>query len=175
MVAVQFSCPHCRGMFQVDSGMAGQQVACPHCRGLLVVPAAGGYPGPAPVPPLLQSPSQVQPVQPTPVQPTPVQPTASASRSSGESGRPGPLPMSPKAPARVSAPAASSMAPASVADGPIRLREPVKTVARGDDEVELRRLTPEERARRKMIKNVVLWGLGFVIIAITLVALLFRG
>lgn len=70
----------------------------------------------------------------------------------------------------------SAPRPISVPDGgPIRLREPVKTVGVGDDEIELRSLTPEERARRRLIKNLILWGIGVAIIAVTLAVLLMTG
>ena len=46
MVAMQFSCPHCGGLFQVDSSLGGQQVSCPHCRGVVVLPAMAGHPQP---------------------------------------------------------------------------------------------------------------------------------
>lgn len=42
MATMQFTCPHCSGVFQVDSSMAGAQVACPQCQGVVAVPAMGG-------------------------------------------------------------------------------------------------------------------------------------
>jgi molecular chaperone DnaK len=35
---VAFTCPHCRGVFQVPATLAGQQTQCPGCRGALIVP-----------------------------------------------------------------------------------------------------------------------------------------
>jgi hypothetical protein len=46
MAARQFSCPHCAGLFQVDSSLGGQQVSCPHCGGWIVLPAMTGSPPP---------------------------------------------------------------------------------------------------------------------------------
>ncbi len=46
MVAMQFSCPHCGGLFQVDSSLGGQQVSCPHCRNVVVLPAMASQPLP---------------------------------------------------------------------------------------------------------------------------------
>ena len=46
MVAMQFSCPHCGGLFQVNSSLGGQQVSCPHCRGVVMLPAMAGHPQP---------------------------------------------------------------------------------------------------------------------------------
>ncbi len=59
--------------------------------------------------------------------------------------------------------------------GYVTVREPVKTIGRGDEAIELRTLSPEEKARRKLKKNLVLWGFGLLIIGITLVLLLFMG
>jgi len=51
MAAVQFNCPHCQGMYQVDSSLAGMQVSCPHCQQVATLPASlessGSPPGPA--------------------------------------------------------------------------------------------------------------------------------
>jgi hypothetical protein len=57
----------------------------------------------------------------------------------------------------------------------VTVREPVKTVGEGDDEVELRSRTPEERAKRRLRKNLVLWGFGLIVMAIVLIILLTTG
>jgi len=57
----------------------------------------------------------------------------------------------------------------------VTLREPIKTVSDGDEEIELRSRPPEERERRKQKKNLIIWGVGLVVIAITLYALLAMG
>ena len=57
----------------------------------------------------------------------------------------------------------------------VTVREPLKTVGEGDEEIELRSLTAEERERKKLKKNLIVWGFGLVIIAITLYALLTIG
>jgi hypothetical protein len=36
---LQFACPYCNGMFQVDPSLAGGEAMCPICRGVIVVPA----------------------------------------------------------------------------------------------------------------------------------------
>jgi hypothetical protein len=59
--------------------------------------------------------------------------------------------------------------------GYVTLRDPVKTIGHGDEEIELRTLSPEEKARRKLKKNLILWGFGLLLIAITLALLLFVG
>jgi hypothetical protein len=59
--------------------------------------------------------------------------------------------------------------------GQVMVREPVKTAGEGDDEIELRTRTPEERAKRRLVKNLIVWGFGLVVIAIVLIALLATG
>jgi hypothetical protein len=48
-------------------------------------------------------------------------------------------------------------------------------VGYGDDEVELKAHTPEERARRRLKKNLILWAFGFIIIGIVVAILLMAG
>ena len=74
-----------------------------------------------------------------------------------------------------SGPASGSIVLPTEDGGYVKLREPVKTIGRGDDAVELRTLSPEEKARRKFKRNLILWGFGLVMIAITLALLLFMG
>jgi hypothetical protein len=57
----------------------------------------------------------------------------------------------------------------------VTVREPVKTVGEGDEEIELRSLTGEEKERKKLKKNLIVWGFGLVIIAITVYVLLAMG
>lgn len=71
--------------------------------------------------------------------------------------------------------AASGHTPTSDDTGLLRLREPVKTIGHGDDEIELRKLTPEEKARKRFKKNLILWGFGIVMLVVTMVILLTLG
>ncbi len=61
---MQFHCPYCSGIFQIDPSMAGQEVACPLCDGVVGIPseldwgeassgpdAAPPIPAPPPAPP----------------------------------------------------------------------------------------------------------------------------
>lgn len=57
----------------------------------------------------------------------------------------------------------------------VTLREPLRTVGEGDEEIELRSLTAEEKERKKLKKNLIVWGFGLVIIAIAVYALLTMG
>jgi hypothetical protein len=57
----------------------------------------------------------------------------------------------------------------------IKVREPVKTVGVGDDAIELNSLSPEDRARWRLKKNLILWAFGLIVIGITLAILLLTG
>jgi len=52
MSAVQFHCPLCDGLFQVDDSLAGIEVNCPHCQGLVTVPDFAAAP---PMPPAVET------------------------------------------------------------------------------------------------------------------------
>lgn len=284
MAAVQFNCPHCAGLFQVDDSMAGQQVGCPSCGSLLVLPTMNPSVAPS------QPPRSTQENSP-PQNPMPTVPQQSASNNSpaamyppgmqpgatGNQTNSGPVPQQPATPlyppgheqtARPASPdgmlppgvdggatkpsnrpiptsaskavsrptsdptvpaqpsAAESLLPPGAeratsggtkiesmlppgsqtpsspvaanvrpdtpvaatdekqsgpvviptADGDyVAVREPVKTVGYGDDEVELRQLTAEEKARRRLKKNLILWGFGLLVIGVTLAILLAIG
>jgi len=60
MALLQFACPHCQGVFQVDDAMSGQTVACPHCQGHVQVA------GNAAVPPESSSPNDPPQAPPEP-------------------------------------------------------------------------------------------------------------
>ncbi len=94
---------------------------------------------------------------------------------------PGPLPASEPAtpPSETVATDRSVMLPPdSVADGaaapaPLRLQPPTHRIAGPDGEIELRRLSPEEKARRRVRRNLVLVIAG-VTILLVLAAILAR-
>lgn len=49
----------------------------------------------------------------------------------------------------------------------VALREPVKTVGKGSQERELRVLTPEEKQKRRFVRNVIVYTIGLVILIVT--------
>jgi hypothetical protein len=63
-------------------------------------------------------------------------------------------------------PAAGSQSEAAVIPtedgGFVKLKEPVKKVEVGGEEVELHRLTPEEKARRRFFKNIIMAIIGIL-------------
>jgi hypothetical protein len=56
--------------------------------------------------------------------------------------------------------------------GTVELHEPTKTVGQGEDQRELRQLTPEERARRRFRRNLIMWVVGTLVLIGTLAFLL---
>jgi len=91
MTDVQFNCPQCEGLFQVDEGLAGQQVECPLCRQVIQLPeldsetdAAIPAPPPPPdssaEPPIENVPGETPAAPPQPPLPSsPFEPPISAS------------------------------------------------------------------------------------------------
>jgi hypothetical protein len=50
MEPVQFNCPLCAGLFQIDPAMAGGEVLCPNCQGTVTIPAMSAPPPSVPPP-----------------------------------------------------------------------------------------------------------------------------
>jgi hypothetical protein len=48
--------------------------------------------------------------------------------------------------------------------GQVKVRDKVKTIRRKGQVVELREFTPEEKAQRKLVRNVVLLGTGLALL-----------
>jgi hypothetical protein len=86
-----------------------------------------------------------------------------------------PAPRSPAAARKVGAPILVTPATTDNDPASVNVREPVRTVGVGDEEIELRAVSPEERARRRLKKNLILWAIGLILIAITLAILLLTG
>jgi hypothetical protein len=55
------------------------------------------------------------------------------------------------------------------------VREPVKKVMAGGREIELRRLAPEEKERRRFRRNLIVAGLGLVALIVTMLVMGLRG
>jgi hypothetical protein len=51
------------------------------------------------------------------------------------------------------------------------VRDKPKTIGQGNDEVELRKLSPEERARRRFRYNLLVWTFCFVILFVVFLVL----
>ena len=55
------------------------------------------------------------------------------------------------------------------------VREPVKTVGVGEKEVELKVLTPAEKAKRRLIRSAIVGGFCLLVLCVTMVLLYWRG
>lgn len=53
----------------------------------------------------------------------------------------------------------------------VTIREPVKTVTVGDEEMELNELTPDEKERRRFIRTIFVWGFCVVVLGASLLLL----
>jgi hypothetical protein len=59
--------------------------------------------------------------------------------------------------------------------GYVTVREPVKTVGVGEKEVELKVLTPAEKAKRRLIRSAIVGGFCLIVLFVTMVLLYWRG
>mgnify|MGYP003345685553 CR=1 FL=1 len=165
----ELGCPHCQGLFQVTQEMEGAEVACPHCQQVVTVPVISDaapeevtspppftvpvQPSPQPPAPIQQAPIQQVPIQQVPIQQVPIQQV--------------PIQQAPIQQSPQGAPASESIAEKPgkqretvvipTEDGDyVAVREPVKTVGKGSEEIELRRLSPEERLQRRLVTNAIM-------------------
>ena len=72
---------------------------------------------------------------------------------------------------RMMLPPPENLAPGAVAvptedGGYVTVRETPKTIGKGDDEIELRRLTPEEKAKRRMRRNIIMFCICMALLGI---------
>ena len=56
--------------------------------------------------------------------------------------------------------------------GFVTVRETPKTIGHGDDAIEVRRLSPEEKARRRLRNNLIVGGFCLAVIVIVVVVLI---
>lgn len=194
---LQLSCPVCTGPFQVTAEMSGQQVTCPHCQQVVAVPELDGFPtGYSPPPEPMLPPTAAAAVDVNAFYPPGYQ--APATRTEPEHPREESLlpPSAGGGTVRTASP--SDLLPPGAADttaavserkplpaaipersakdpvliptdkGYVGVHEPVKTIRRHGEEVELRKLTPEEKARRRVVRNTIL----FLFCVVTLIVVM---
>lgn len=152
MSAVQFYCPLCEGLFQIDDALAGYDVSCPHCGEIVTVPQLDAEPPPLPE----DDATETQPPPAAVEDSNPQQPSEAVAPAKA------PPPASPRVP-----PKTLFLLPTE--QGLVSVHEPVKTVIRFGQECEVKQLTPQERYRRRSIRNAVVFSLCLIV----LVALLF--
>jgi hypothetical protein len=156
MNAGQYPCPHCEGVFQVDTTTESGQVRCPHCQQVVQLPGAMG--SSVPPPPISSSPPGPQPIS-----------LSDRAATPPESGG-----MLPKAIDGTSGKVAGDVQslPKPVKSSGVSIKETVKTAGRGRSQVELMQRTPEERSARRRRRNRRLWFFCLAIILGTLYLLL---
>ena len=149
MELMSLSCPSCGGMFQVPPSAAGMQLPCPTCRQMVTIPDAA--------PASMSATPSFSPRQATPEESEPLEsllPPGAADPSVVPQSE-SPLPAAPR-PVLVTA--------GPVDANPLAVRNQPKFVGQGMDQVEIRRLTAEEKARRRAVRNVILFVISVAIL-----------
>ena len=148
MELMSLACPSCGGMFQVPPSAAGLELPCPTCRQIVTIPGPAPAPITATPPPLPQVPPEdsepVESLLPPGAADPGVVPQAEM-----------PLPAAPR-------PVLVTVAPSDA--NPLAIMDRPMTVGEGVDQVEVRRLTPEEKARCRAVRNVILFAIGVAIL-----------
>lgn len=151
---MSLACPSCGGMFQVPPGAAGMQLPCPTCRQLVTIPEAASA---QPAAPPLIPPEQNPPEQNLPEASEPIESLLppGAADASVVPGAHVPLPVAPRP---------VPITPTPTEGNVLAIKDRPKVVGEGDDAVEVRRLSPEEKARRRAVRNVILFIVGVAIL-----------
>lgn len=173
---MSLACPTCGGMFQVPPSAAGMQLPCPACGQLVTIPDASALAAASPPPAPVRPTSELEAMSPAADVASLLPPGAAETGAAAagqmppsgpswdvktllppgaaDAGTPGEQVALPPAPRPILAPIAG--------DPTVAVKEKPKVIGRGQNEVEVRRLSPEEKARRKLIRNVILFILGLV-------------
>ncbi len=148
-------CPRCGRLFQAPRAAAGQTLSCPHCTGPVTVPALHPHASAAPPPPTPPQPAFAPPSPASAPRPTPLAPAN--------------IPPAPRAPVPI--PAHQGIAPVPTSAGAsTALRNRSKTVGEGEQAVELRQLSREEKAKKRFRYNLIMWSIcAFILSAVFLV------
>lgn len=149
------ACPACGGWSAATVAQVGAAACCPLCSAAFLVPHPAAAPHQAP-PVHASPPAEVPAVSaPAAAQPALVEQTPPASQAAA------PLPNF-----EIPEPVPATPEPATE----MQFRDPVKTVGRGPNAIELRRLTPEEKDARRRRRNIVMLLTGAaILIAIAVV------
>lgn len=164
--ATALRCPHCGKLFRIHSDMAGQQVACPHCRTTVTAPASAASTKPD------ASAKLSKPFE----KPPPTESSDTAPVIVTDQSRSGTTPSAPKSELEVAQEGAPVTTKFTLPDGEeVTLREDVTTVHTVAGDYEIRNLTLEEKRRRRIRRNIVMFGICSVLLLITAAILIGRG
>jgi DNA-directed RNA polymerase subunit M/transcription elongation factor TFIIS len=189
-----FSCPHCSGQFGVDESMYGQKLTCPHCDELVAI---GEVPQEEVVPPIIQTASeasesatveeapdfeltseespaneedsatdQTQPAEVEPEEELPLQEPVFEPQSVDHLLPPQfDIPDPKRFPTRLG----SDEVILPDGDGGYRSVDAnIVTITHNGQLYQLKRMTPDQRRRRKAIHNTVMIGVAILLIYLTL-------
>lgn len=198
MPSAEFQCPICRGIFGVEVSASSVEVVCPHCSNVVGVPAmsssAGPPPGslPPPPPPLPPPPGASLPATTFPSDPPAEQSVVDASNKKADATKgeriaerllpPGatgpmtyqqPLPTAPMEEPSLQIADSDILIPTEEGNR-VALHEPVKRVTHHGEVIELRRLTPEEKLRRRRNRTFCMILVAATILLATIYFLLGR-
>lgn len=162
-------CGECGGTFRSNQAMVGQHVLCPYCSARLMVPEGGGRAEPADATPAdapsIPSPAQSASSQPSPDKgraiivdkpQTPVEAPGSADAADDAKKH---------RESNVFKPAEGEQ----IVDPELAVKDEGKRLVKvGDQYVEIRRLTPEEKAARRFRRNIVMVVLGAIVLGVTI-------
>jgi DNA-directed RNA polymerase subunit RPC12/RpoP len=190
-----FACPVCLQAFAALASMGGQQVLCPHCGSTIAVPH-GPSEAPITAPPMSQpalpmlqpAPSSVErPHQPRrdprvlwpgpgPLNPLPPSSVAAAPPALSPAPRSTPVENRPAAKLpSVNRPIPAPAVEAAVEDSPTgvepKIREPAQPAATTATGEPVRKLSPQERARYRLIKNAIVLTFCAVVLGILFLVL----
>lgn len=157
------ACPTCFGHVAASAGMAGQPACCPLCAGTFVVPLPQAAPPPPPAARPAEPPVAREAVAPPQVatRTAALEPAVTEAPPAADDSAVAPPADDPFA---MPALQAGETAPAVIAE--LRFQEPVKTVGRGANTIELHRLTDEARRIRRGRRNILLLLVGAAILMI---------
>lgn len=160
MTLSQYKCPHCNGLFQVDTTLSSVQVACPHCRQPVALARDQLFAEPPlPDPPMVESmPTHFVATEPPPIKSPPLRNATAAHRAD---------------PPRSYSPA--DLLPPGAVAGPSdnHTSMPVPPRDAMADDFQAHKLTSKDRAARKFVKNLIVWvGCAIVLVSLLVFFLL---
>ena len=144
MESFHFACPHCSGQFEVKHPPPGHAVACPHCGGGVALP---------------------------PDMPLPVDAPTQRDESYSAEAPPAEPPMQTSGLGHAAAPVEPPQAFDFIEPPTIAASRPASPAAGQRVLPEMRRLSREEKERRRTVRNLVLMVVGVVVLVVATVVL----
>jgi DNA-directed RNA polymerase subunit RPC12/RpoP len=171
--ASQFACPVCLQAFSALGSMAGQQVLCPHCGSAVMMPHS---PESSPSMPPVPQPVQETPLPPLSPRPEPQYAPIPSPVVAAPPSKPTPSHMPPAAkPTSRNRPVIAPMPEINVEHSPAEviptIREPAEPPTSSPTAPPVRKLSPQERARYRLIKNAIVLAICAAVLALLFLVL----